>query len=244
MANEDRYRIGTSGWNYNHWRGRFYPQGLPSGRWFAHYAEVFDTVEINNTFYRQPKNETFDGWREQAPAGFLYAVKANRHLTHMKKLKNPQESLERCLEGSRRLKEYLGPILYQLPPQWGKNLTRLREFARLLPADLQHVIEFRDRDWLCDETYELLTEHNLSLCIHDMLARHPRRITGPIGYVRFHGSGRNSGGKYRPSRLRRWADWIRRIAEDRTVFVYFNNDAQGYAIQDARTLRECLTGKA
>ncbi len=146
------YRIGTSGWNYDHWRGCFYPDDLPSSRWFSHYAQTFDTVEINNTFYHQPENATFDEWREQAPPGFLYAVKANRYLTHMKKLNDPREPLQRFLSGARRLKEHLGPLLYQLPPHWHKNLARLREFVELLPGDLKHVIEFRDRDWLCDET--------------------------------------------------------------------------------------------
>ncbi len=233
-------RIGTSGWNYRHWSGRFYPSGMPSVEWFAHYAAVFDTVEINNTFYRQPAADTFDRWRTQAPKGFVYAVKANRYLTHMKKLKDPAEPLERFLWGTRRLKRHLGPILYQLPPNWNKDLTRLRHFVRLLPGELTHVIEFRNRDWLAEDTYQLLAEHRVCLCIHDMFRRHPRRLTGPAVYVRFHGAGRKYGGKYRPGRLESWADWIRTVARKRPVYVYFNNDEKGYAVRDALCLIEIL----
>jgi uncharacterized protein YecE (DUF72 family) len=236
----DSIRIGTSGWNYSHWKGPFYPEDLPPNRWFSHYCRTFDTVEINNTFYRQPDDRIFDRWREQAPQGFSYAVKANRYLTHMRKLNEPGESLERFLAGARRLREHLGPILYQLPPNWKKNLARLRSFAEILPRDLTHVIEFRDRDWLADDTYELLAEYGLCLCVHDMLPRHPRRVTGRVVYVRFHGSGEKYGGKYGPSRLRGWAAWIADVAGRHQVYVYFNNDAHGYAIRDAQALREML----
>lgn len=234
--------IGTSGWNYSHWQGPFYPEDLPSDRWFSHYSKTFNTVEINNTFYHQPQNEVFDAWREQAPDGFLYAVKANRYLTHMKKLKEPGESLERFLDGARRLKDHLGPILYQLPPRWKKNLQRLREFAKSLPSDLTHVLEFRDRDWLAEDTYELLAESNLGLCVHDMLPRHPRRVTGPAVYIRFHGTGGKYTGKYPPSRLQTWADWIKESAADHDVFAYFNNDENAYAVKDAMTLHALLSG--
>jgi uncharacterized protein YecE (DUF72 family) len=236
----DSIRIGTSGWNYRHWKGCFYPEDLPSNRWFYHYCQTFDTVEINNTFYHQPDERTFDRWREQAPEGFSYAVKANRYLTHMRKLNEPGEPLERFLAGARRLREHLGPILYQLPPNWKKNLARLRAFAKVLPRDLTHVIEFRERDWLADDTCELLAEYGLCLCVHDMLPRHPRWVTGRAVYVRFHGSGVKYGGKYRPSRLRSWAEWIAGVAGRHEVYTYFNNDANGYAIRDAHALRELL----
>jgi uncharacterized protein YecE (DUF72 family) len=235
--------VGTSGWNYHHWRGCFYPEDLPPRQWFSHYAQTFGTVEINNTFYQQPDSGTFDAWREQAPAGFLYAVKAHRYLTHMRKLNAPQEPLERVVEGARRLKEHLGPLLFQLPPRWKRNLPRLREFAELLPADLTHVIEFRDPDWLCEATYELLAEHNLSLCVHDLLPDHPRRVMGPVAYVRFHGAEQKYEGRYPSSRLRPWADWISEMANERGVFVYFNNDLQGHAVRDAQTLLGLLSDR-
>ena len=222
--------------------GPFYPADLPHDRWFEHYSRDFDTVEINNTFYQQPDDETFDHWREQAPAGFLYAVKANRYLTHMKKLKDPRVPLERFLRGAQRLQGRLGPILYQLPPHWCKNLARLEAFVKVLPKQLKHVVEFRERDWLADDMYALLSEHDVSLCVHDMLRRHPRRVTGPIVYVRFHGAGRTYGGKYRPSRLGSWGQWITEQSRRRDVFAYFNNDENAHAVRNARELREiCAT---
>src|SRR3954471_1533546 len=164
----ERVRIACSGWNYRHWRERFYPKGLPQSRWFAFYAEQFDTVEINNSFYRLPKAETFDAWRAQAPPGFRYAVKANRFLTQAKKLKDCAEPLERFLTPTRRLGETLGPILYQLPPRFRVNPERLRDFIALLPRDLAHVFEFRDKSWLSEEILALLDEAGVSFCAHDM----------------------------------------------------------------------------
>lgn len=236
-------RVGTSGWNYKHWSGCFYPDRLPSSAWFAHYASVFDTVEINNTFYHQPAAAVFDQWQAQAPRGFLYAVKANRYLTHMKKLNAAAEPLKRFLSGARRLKQHLGPVLYQLPPNWKKDLQRLGQFVRLLPAELTHAIEFRDRDWLAEDTYALLEEHRVCLCIHDMLRGHPRRVTGPAVYVRFHGAGTKYGGPYRRDRLESWAEWMRAAARSRPVYAYFNNDQNAYAVRDALCLRELLGRK-
>lgn len=234
-------RVGTSGWNYAHWKERFYPAGLSQKRWFEHYAGVFDTVEINNTFYRLPEPDTFDHWREQAPTGFVYAVKANQFLTHRKRLKDAQEPLELFLGRARRLRPHLGPILYQLPPRWHRNLRRLEDFCRLLPKGLIHVVEFRDADWLVDETFALLEHYGVCLCIHDMLPRHPRRVTGPALYLRFHGAGERYGGCYRRDQLHRWADWICQAATpQRSVFAYFNNDAEAFAVENACTLREFL----
>lgn len=233
-------RIGTSGWNYGHWREAFYPKGLSQKEWFGYYAGVFDTVEINNTFYHQPPDKTYDAWRRQAPDGFVYAVKANRYITHLKRLKDPLEPVERFFSGARRLEKHLGPVLYQLPPNWNLNLERLEYFLESLPSNQAHVVEFRSRDWLCEETYALLEEHRVGLCVHDMLRRHPRRVTGPLVYLRFHGSGKKYGGRYRKRRLHVWADWIEEISADRDVFAYFNNDENAYAVSDAKRLRELL----
>lgn len=242
MVAKSRFRIGTSGWNYQHWRGRFYPEELPASRWFEHYCREFDTVEVNNTFYQLPEEHTFDHWRRQAPPGFLYAVKANRFLTHLKKLKEPAEPLERFLDRCRRLKEHLGPILYQLPPHWKRNVERLDRFCALLPGDLMHVFEFRDPDWLAEETYAVLQRYRVCLCVHDLLPRHPRRVTGRAAYVRFHGAGERYGGGYRRDRLRRWASWMCEVAATgRAVYAYFNNDAEAHAVRNANTLRELVT---
>ena len=235
------FHIGTSGWNYPHWRGLFYPQGLPAGKWFARYAQVFRTVEINNTFYHLPREETFNAWRRQAPENFIYAVKANRFITHMKKLKDPASTLEKFLPRAKRLEEHLGPILYQLPPGWRPNLERLRRFCEQLPANLTHVMEFRQPAWLGEETFRILEEHEVCLCIHDMFPHHPRRVIGKALYVRFHGVGARYGGSYSRRDLRPWAAWMRETAASGCeVYAYFNNDRNGYAIRNAQTLRELL----
>src|SRR5262245_36863383 len=149
-------RIGTSGWVYNHWRGVFYPQTLPQGDWFRHYALTFDTVEINNSFYRLPTGEVFESWREQAPRSFVYAVKASRFLTHMKKLKDPDEPIARFFKNASKLGRALGPVLYQLPPRWRVNLERFEYFLNVLPKKYEHVIEFRDASWLVEDTFRLM----------------------------------------------------------------------------------------
>lgn len=241
MGRHAQIHIGTSGWNYQHWRGRFYPEHLRSSDWFAHYAKVFHTVEINNTFYHLPEGSVFDAWRRQSPPSFLYAVKANRFITHMKKLKDPEEPLERFFAVVRRLRDHLGPILYQLPPHWGPDVKRLNEFCRQLPRGLTQVVEFRERGWLGDEVYDVLERHGVCLCVHDLLKRHPRRVTGPAIYVRFHGAGAKYGGSYSRKRLCRWADWLREAAADgHEVYAYFNNDQQAHAVRNAQTLRGIL----
>jgi uncharacterized protein YecE (DUF72 family) len=232
-------RIGCSGWIYRHWRTLFYPEKMPQKDWFSHYAATFDTVEINNSFYRLPSAETFDKWRDQAPPGFRYAVKANRFLTQAKKLKDCAEPLERFLAPVRHLGETLGPILYQLPPRFRLNRDRLAEFISLLPRDLSHVFEFRDPSWLTEEVLALLDEQGVSFCAHDMpgLAT-PLSAAGPVAYVRFHGGEGKYWGRYSDARLLGWTDWIVAQARGgREVWCYFNNDIHGHAIEDALTLR-------
>jgi uncharacterized protein YecE (DUF72 family) len=235
----ERIRIGCSGWNYRHWRERFYPKRLPARRWFAFYAEHFDTVEINNSFYRLPKAETFAKWRDQAPAGFCYAVKANRFLTQAKKLKDCEEPLERMLAPMRQLEGRLGPLLFQLPPRFRINLERLESFLRLLPKDIVCVFEFRDKSWLVPETVELLGRYGASFCAHDMPGLATERwATGPIAYVRFHGSTGKYWGRYSDRALLQWTDWIVGQARDgRPAWCYFNNDIDAHAIDDAQTLK-------
>ncbi len=239
-----RCRIGTSGWIYSHWRGVFYPPDLAQSRWYTHYAAEFDTVEINYSFYRLPSEEAFDRWREQAAEGFLYAVKANRIITHIKRLKEIEEPLERFLARARRLGEHLGPILWQLPPRWHANPERLETFAALLPADLTHAFEFRDPHWFVEPVRRILESRNLAFCIFDMPGLPcPTWVTGDAIYLRFHGAGAVYGGLYGPEALRPWAAHIRRWLEaGHTVYAYFNNDACGYAVQDAQTLRHLIGG--
>jgi len=236
-------RIGTSGWIYKHWRGLFYPPRLPARQWFAFYANTFDTVEINYTFYRLPGPEVFVEWRRQAPPDFLYAVKASRFLTHRKKLKDPAEPLENILGRARELGPRLGPVLYQLPPRWHANVERLREFIRLLPGDLHHVFEFRDPSWYNDDVRALLAETGMGFCIHDMRGSvSPAWVTGPIAYLRFHGPTDVAyAGRYGRTPLRRWVEKIEEFRDSgHDVYAYFNNDGGGHAVTNARELQELL----
>lgn len=229
-------RIGTSGWEYPHWRGVFYPERLPRPAWFTHYASHFDTVEANNTFYRLPSEATFDRWRSRAPEPFLYALKMSRFATHFKRLLDAEEPIERFVTRARKLGPHLGPILVHLPPNWAANPGRLDAFLRAAPADLLWAVEFRDRSWLDRPIYEVLRRHRAALCIHDLIPDHPREITSSFLYLRFHGA--TSGGSYPSERLRGEAE---RIASDLTsgldVYAYFNNDAGGHAVRNATALR-------
>jgi uncharacterized protein YecE (DUF72 family) len=233
-------RIGCSGWQYRHWRGNFYPAELPQARWFGHYAMTFDTVEINNSFYRLPEETTFARWSEQAPKHFVYAVKASRFLTHMKKLKDPEEPLARFFERAQALGTHLGPILYQLPPQWSLNLERFEHFLGALPHPYRHAVEFRDSSWYDERVYELLRKYKVALCLHDMQGSATERIiVGPFIYVRFHHGTRKYGGRYSDARLEEWAEWLAaRAGEGLEVFAYFNNDTGGHAPRDAVRLRQ------
>jgi uncharacterized protein YecE (DUF72 family) len=232
-------RIGCSGWNYKHWKERFYPKGLPVSHWFAFYAETFDTVEINNSFYMLPKPETFDKWRDQAPPGFRYAVKANRFLTQAKKLIDCAEPLERMMPLFRRLGPTLGPVLYQLPPRLKLNLERLETFLALAPKDVINVFEFRDPSWYVPETLALLERHGAAFCAHDMPgSASPRWAVGRHAYVRFHGGEGKYWGRYSDEGLLAWTDWIAEQSRSgRDVWCYFNNDIDAHAIHDAQTLR-------
>ena len=232
-------RIGCSGWVYRHWRGLFYPEKLAQARWFAFYAQTFDTVELNTSFYHLPRPETFTKWRDQAPAGFRYAVKASRFITHMKKLRDCDEPLDTLLTRARNLGAALGPILYQLPPSLHFDLERLDAFLTLLPSDLTHVFEFRHKSWYVDEAAALLDARGASFCAHDMprLAT-PRLASGPVAYVRFHGGTGKYVGRYPDEALLSWADWIVAQARGgRDVWCYFNNDIGGHAVHDALTLK-------
>jgi uncharacterized protein YecE (DUF72 family) len=231
--------IGCSGWVYPHWRGLFYPEKLAVKNWFAFYAEHFDTVEINNSFYRLPKASTFETWRVQAPANFRYAVKANRYLTQAKKLKDCDEPLERMMTPFRSLHSTLGPILYQLPPRFRVNVSRLESFLELIPKDVANVFEFRDTSWHTNEVFALLERHGVGFCTHDMTGMEvPRVAVGPAAYIRFHGGGGKYWGRYPDGVLLGWAEWmVIQARAGRNVWAYFNNDIGGDAIHDALTLK-------
>lgn len=235
-------RIGTSGWVYDDWRTLFYPPELPQKEWLGYYARHFDTVEINNSFYRLPTVHAFSTWREHAPPGFIYAVKASRFLTHIKKLKDPDAALQLFFERACHLGTALGPILYQLPPRWRLNLLRLETFLAALPAGYRHVVEFRDERWLVEEVFQLLERYHVSHCFHDLPPlKVPLRVTASPVYVRFHGQPAYRGDYSLPA-LKRWAKHIEQWrTQGLDVFVYFNNDIGGHALENARALRAILT---
>jgi uncharacterized protein YecE (DUF72 family) len=234
--------IGTSGWQYDSWKGRFYPRNLPKGRWLAFYAERFATVEVNNSFYRLPSEAAFERWRDETPSGFLIAPKVSRYLTHIRRLGDAEESMELFWSRAKRLGPKLGPLLFQLPPTFAADEERLAAFLQLLPRGARSAFEFRHPSWETETTRSLLDAAGAAIVLADRPgARVAPRVTGGWGYVRFH-QGTSYGAGYARSKLRRWADRLTELpAED--VYVYFNNDPGGAAVRDALTLFELLEAR-
>ncbi len=240
-------RIGTSGWHYKHWRGPFYPESCAASAMLDYYLQHFDTVEINNSFYKLPSEETFTCWRQQTPPGFCFAVKASRFITHNKKLSDPENALANFLPRAELLREKLGPILLQLPPKWNVNAARLEEFLRTLPRGRRHhyAFEFRNRTWLVDEVYRVLRRHNAAFCIFNLAGyQTPLEVTADWSYIRLHGPGGKYQGSYSTEQLRTWAQLLRRWSgKMRAIYVYFDNDQAGYAAQNARELKRLIGGR-
>jgi uncharacterized protein YecE (DUF72 family) len=241
--------VGCSGWSYAGWRGAFYPPGLPTSHWLRHYARHFDTVEVNGTFYRLPAERFVTSWRRQTPDRFLMAVKASRYLTHTRALANPEDPLERLFTNLRLLGPKLGPVLYQLPPAFEIDLARLERFLSALPrrlsgvpTPLRHVVEFRHPSWYVSDTFALLDRHDVTVCLHDKRGSELiGPVTGPIVYVRFHGTTGAYAGGYDDAALEEWAQRLGRECRDgRDVYAYFNNDIDGHAVENARDLRARL----
>jgi uncharacterized protein YecE (DUF72 family) len=227
---------------YKDWRGIVYPEKLPQRRWFEHYATLFDTVEINNTFYRLPPTSTVEAWAVQAPPGFVYAAKLGQFGSHRMKLRDAASWLPNHLDRVERLGSSLGPNLLQLPPRWKRNVERLDEFLTVAPDTMRWAVELREPSWLHDDVFEVLRRHGAALCIHDLLADHHWELTADWTYVRFHGPHAlevKYNGLYGGRRLWRVADrldaWRDRGVD---VYAYFNNDWHGNAVRDAATLRE------
>lgn len=232
--------IGTSGYNYKHWKGPFYPEDVPQNKWLEFYAQRFLTLEINNTFYNLPKKETFEHWRQTVPRNFTFAIKASRYITHMKKLNEPKDALLNLFDHVQVLQDKLGPILFQLPPQWHVNLERLESFLDLLPPEFRYVIEFRDHTWWNDDVYELLSKNNVTFCIYELAGvQTPKTITADFVYIRLHGPEDAYEGQYDNKTLSGWAGAISTWRDqNKPVYCYFDNDQNGYAAQDAWTLKE------
>lgn len=235
--------IGASGWHYDHWRGPFYPPDLDQNAMLAHYAASLPTVEINRTFYSLPERETLQTWRDSTPDGFVFAVKASRYITHMKKLKDCAEPLARLNGLIEALRPKLGPLLFQLPPKWRRNTRRLADFLALLPPDGAHAFEFRDPSWFHPEVYEVLARHGAAFCIYDLAGtQSPRETTADLVYVRLHGPAQQAyQGSYADQDLAGWAGalsaWAR---QGREVWCFFDNDQAGHAPQNAVRLRQML----
>jgi len=237
-------RIGCSGWNYRDWRGDFYPPRTPTSRWLAHYASVFDTVEVNATFYRLPKRETTRAWAEQVPDDFVFAVKGSRYLTHMRRLRDMETGLARFWERLEPLREAekLGPVLWQLPERFHRDDETLATALAALP-DAEHCFEFRHPSWFAADAHALLAEHGASLALGD----DPRRPlpdaspVGPFAYLRLHYGHRGRAGNYSERELERWRRRIAAWRARRRVFVYLNNDWHGFAPRNALTLRAGLS---
>jgi uncharacterized protein YecE (DUF72 family) len=241
-AQKTAVHVGTSGWHYKHWVGDFYPARFPTDKMFSWYAREFQTVEINNSFYRLPEKKTFTQWKALAPPGFVFAVKASRFITHIKRLKDAEDSVKLFFSRARPLGAALGPVLFQLPPRWKLNFDRLSDFLSILPRRRKFTLEFRDESWYSPPVYRLLRLHNVALCIHDWREMPwPKELTADFIYIRFHGSGARYGGNYSHTELRHWAETIRGWQPQlKEVFVYFNNDIGGHAIRNARSLGHML----
>lgn len=235
--------IGTSGWHYEHWQGPFYPEDLKKRDFLDYYIKYFDTVEINNSFYQMPSAKTLKDWKDTVLRNFIFSIKASRYITHMKKLKDSRQPVERFIDAARHLGEKLGPILFQLPPHWRCNTERLKSFLNSLPTGYRYTMEFRDETWFNDEVYKLLRDNNVAFCIYHLEGRlSPKEITANFVYVRLHGPGGAYEGSYDKKTLTGWAGrlsaWAKKGLQ---AYCYFDNDQAGYAAKDAARLKEMVS---
>jgi uncharacterized protein YecE (DUF72 family) len=243
MIARGRAYVGTSGWSYAHWRGLFYPDGVPANRWINHYAASFATVELNASFYRLPKPATIARWAELTPAGFVFAVKASRLITHYRRLKDCQAPLAELLDRVGGFGAKLGPILFQLPPRLALDLEVLSAFLAALPKGQRYAFEFRDPAWHDARVYDLLARYAAAFCLFELgAARAPRIVTADFVYVRLHGRAGRYRGCYSAAALAAWAKWLNsRLIEGKDVYVYFDNtDVADYAVRNALSLRARL----
>jgi uncharacterized protein YecE (DUF72 family) len=249
VSSPARAYVGTSGWNYKHWRNLIYPEGTPQKRWLEFIAQHFDTVEVNTSFYRIPTKESVAAWQEGTPDRFLFALKLWRGITHYRKLKNSETFTGNFLEVVQQLRPHRrAPLLIQLPPNQGKDIDKLVDYVRELRAlsdkRWKIAVEFRNANWLDEETYRALDKANIALCIHDMIGKGNTDTPGSADFLYIRRHGTNEGryaGRYSPEQLRADARRIRTwTREGRSVFIYFNNDIGGHAFWNARDLRRMV----
>lgn len=243
---DGRIHIGTAGWHYRHWVGPFYPEGTKPGDFLAWYARSFTSVEIDNTFYHLPERAILAGWREATPPGFVFACKASRYITHMKKLGDPARSVARFFGAISALENKLGPVLFQLPSRWRVDVEKLARFIEALPPGYRYAFEFRDESWFVPEVRALLQDYGAALCISDFNGRcSPILVTAGFAYVRLHGPDAPYRGTYDKRALENWRrrclEWSHNGLD---VYCYFDNDEAGYAAQDAARLAAMVAGHA
>ncbi len=237
-------RIGTSGWHYKQWIGRYYPEDIKPAAMLEYYLRDFDSVELNNTFYHLPKESSLDTWRKAVPANFIFAVKGSRFLTHMIKLKDAERGIANFMSRAQRLGRRLGPILWQLPPKWNVNAERLEDFLSKLPRGIRYAFELRNPTWMTDRVYEILRKYNAAFCIYELAGyQSPMELTAKWTYIRLHGPTQfKYQGSYSDAQLERWAqrieDWSARLT---AVYVYFDNDDSAYAVNNALTLKRLVS---
>ncbi len=244
MTHRGRSFIGTSGWRYDHWIGTAYPEGTRPDDFLHHYAGFLRTVEVNSTFYGLPSQKSIEAWLAATPPDFVFAVKASRYLTHMKKLKDPEAGLHRFLAAIRPFGKKLGPVLFQLPPRWRRNAERLDAFLDALPPIHRYAFEFRDPSWHGSEVAALLKRHNAAFCIFELAGKQsPLLTTADFAYIRLHGPGGAYQGCYDDSLLAGWAGRVGDLREQGLdVYCYFDNDEAGYAFANAVRLAELVGG--
>lgn len=232
--------IGTSGWNYDHWRGTFYPESTPKSRWLEFYSQTFTTIEVNATFYRQISQSTFQRWKEITPQDFIWAVKANRFITHVKRLRGVEDSLDKFFSQVGLLGNKLGPILFQLPPSLAFDRDTAETFFSLLPGENRYTVEARHESWTSDDALSIIRSHGIAWCISDTAGRFPylETVTANFVYIRLHGSRQLYASLYTEEELTKWSEKIESWGID--VYVYFDNDFMGNAPKNARRLRELL----
>ncbi|MDN5347796.1 MAG: hypothetical protein PWP65_1360 [Clostridia bacterium] len=243
-----RFYLGTSGYNYSHWRGKFYPEDLSTKDWITYYATRFNTVELNVTFYRLPLAKTFTTWYERTPDGFLFALKGSRLITHYKRLVGVEEALQSFFTRAAGLKEKLGVVLWQLPPGLHADTERLLAFCELLNSHplarvARHAFEFRHQSWFVPEIYDILARYSYALCVADA-PRWPqaKEVTADFVYLRFHGSRKLYSSSYTSEELAGWAAQVKTwLAQGRDVYAYFNNDAEGWAVTNACELERLVS---
>lgn len=235
--------IGTSGWSYAGWLGNFYPEKIKSNLILPYYATLLDSVELNNSFYQIPKEKNVKIWTEITPAHFVFSCKANRYITHLKKLEDVKGSVEKLLNAFSHFEEKLGPILFQFPPYWPIDIPRLKTFIEGLPQKYLYTFEFRHKSWFCEELYELLHQHQMSLCFYDhKMYRSPEIVTGQFIYIRMHGPNEEAyQGAYEDSTLLEYAEkFINWQKEGKAIYCYFDNDEKASAPKDAQRMRKIL----